>query len=141
MKSIGSVAACFLLLAVSATAPAAAQTAEESTVADPVASETAAGPAESESGALHRLKGGVGSDLLPPASIRRPKFSPARSIAQGEAAVPMLAQQDRRGGLTWLIVGGSMLGAGLLIDGDAGTALSVGGALVGGYGVYLLVRD
>lgn len=141
MKSIGSVAACFLLLAVSATAPAAAQTAEESAVVKPIASETAAGPAESESGVLHRLKGGVGSVLLPPASIRGQKFSPVRSVAQGEAVAPVLVQQDRRGGLTWLIVGGSMLGAGLLIDGDAGTALSVGGALAGGYGVYLLVRN
>jgi hypothetical protein len=53
----------------------------------------------------------------------------------------MVMQTDRRSGVTWIVVGAALLGAGLLIDGDAGTALSVGGALVGVYGVYLLVRS
>jgi hypothetical protein len=51
-----------------------------------------------------------------------------------------LLRQDRRRGLTWVVVGGALIAAGLVIDGDAGAAVSVGGAVLGAYGVYLLVR-
>jgi hypothetical protein len=49
-------------------------------------------------------------------------------------------RQDRRSGATWLLVGAALVGAGLIIDGDAGAALSVGGALLGAYGVFLVRR-
>jgi hypothetical protein len=57
-----------------------------------------------------------------------------------EVPASLFARQDRRSGVTWLVVGAALIGAGLLIDGDAGTAVSIGGALLGAYGVFLMVR-
>jgi len=37
--------------------------------------------------------------------------------------------------VTSLLVGASLIVAGQIIDGDAGTAASVGGAIIGAYGV------
>jgi hypothetical protein len=39
-----------------------------------------------------------------------------------------------------MIVGGAGLLAGLIIGGDAGTALAVGGAVIGLYGLYLYLQ-
>jgi hypothetical protein len=89
--------------------------------------------------AADRLHAGMASSLAvipPPERLRASmELQPATGVP---ASIAM--QQDRRGGVTWLVVGASLLGAGLLIDGDAGTALSVGGAFVAAYGVYLMVR-
>lgn len=140
MKSIGSVAACLLLLAVTGSAPALAQTVERPSVGDAVSAKTTVDSPQMESNAVQRVKAGAASDLRLPARTHRLEFSSASRIAQSDGAAPVLVQESRRGGLTWLLVGGSLLGAGLIVGGDAGTALSVGGALLGVYGVYLLVR-
>jgi hypothetical protein len=92
--------------------------------------------------AADRLHAGVAKTAL----LSRPSGGVAAAPAWQQATaaeVPatMVMQTDRRSGVTWIVVGAALLGAGLLIDGDAGTALSVGGALVGVYGVYLLVRS
>lgn len=65
----------------------------------------------------------------------------AAQVALAETrAVSVVLQQDRRRGLTYVLVGGALIAAGLLIDGDAGAAVSVGGAVLGAYGVFLMVR-
>ena len=39
-----------------------------------------------------------------------------------------------------MIVGGALFVAGLLVEDDVGTALAVGGAIIGAYGLYLHFR-
>jgi len=48
-----------------------------------------------------------------------------------------LAQSRTRRGQTLMIVGGAAFLAGLIIGDDAGTAIAVGGAAIGLYGLYL----
>jgi hypothetical protein len=80
-------------------------------------------------------------ELLPLAEAYRfdaeaaPRLAPA-----GEAALYQAVQRDRRRGVTYALVGLALIGTGSLIDGGAGTAVSVGGAVVTAYGVFLLVR-
>lgn len=141
MKRIGPVASCLVLLALIGPAPALAQTAEATGVTDATAT-TTVGQTQAELASVQRLKAGVASDLLLTTPDYGLKLAPTSRAGQDvDAAAPVLMQQDRRGGLTWLLVGASLFGAGFLVGDDAGTALSVGGALVGAYGVFLLVRD
>jgi hypothetical protein len=141
--------AVFALLLV-ATAPALAQTGPgpmettgvSNAVTDAPHAAVADAPATPAS-AVDRLQPGFGQDLLLSAPATRPDLSADLWPALGSEAMAALDQQrhDRRGGLTWLVVGGSLIGAGLLIGDDAGTVLSVGGALIAVYGVYLMVRN
>jgi hypothetical protein len=145
MRPGGSIAALILLLlcvtpAMSQAGPdllgaAVVQAAAGTGDAAAVAGDAAAG----DGSVADRLHAGMASSLavFPP-----PERLGASVALQPAAAVPasIAMQQDRRGGVTWLVVGVSLLGAGLLIDGDAGTALSVGGAFIAAYGVYLMVR-
>jgi hypothetical protein len=114
--------------------------------AAPMASEAAAVSDKSAAAAdvvvpARRLRTDSGSSLLlQPAAWS--DFAPAnRSGPAVDALAVRLRQPDRRRGLTLVLVGGALIGAGMLIDGDAGAAVSVGGALLGGYGVYLMVRQ
>jgi hypothetical protein len=118
MKLMGSIAVCVLLLAVSA--PASAQS----------------GPEITEGTAVSN----AGSVLLPATPERLDFWNETQPAIGPGAAASIAMQQDRRSGATWLLVGAALIGAGLIIDGDAGTALSVGGALLGAYGVFLMVR-
>ena len=52
-------------------------------------------------------------------------------------AVSALAQSRMRRGQTLMLVGGAAFLAGLIIGGDAGTAIAVAGAGIGIYGLYL----
>lgn len=52
-------------------------------------------------------------------------------------AATALAQARARRGMPLMIVGGAAFLAGLIIGDDAGTAIAVGGAAVGLYGLYL----
>jgi hypothetical protein len=137
MKLSRPVAIATLLL-VGAT-PVYAQTGDAAT--DPAAATNAV----TETGAptaADRLQAGVATSVLlstPPQGLTpAPAWQPETAA---DAPAAMVMQTDRRGGVTWIVVGGALLGAGLLVGGDAGTALSVGGALIGVYGVYLLVRS
>lgn len=56
-----------------------------------------------------------------------------------EAAAAMFQSRDRRG-TTLMLVGGAAFLAGLLIGDDAGTAVALGGAIVGIYGLYLYMQ-
>jgi len=56
-----------------------------------------------------------------------------------EAAAAMFQTRDRRG-TTLMLVGGAAFLAGLLIGDDAGTAVALGGAVVGLYGLYLFLQ-
>jgi hypothetical protein len=139
--------AVFALLLV-ATAPALAQTGPgpvETTGVSNAATDAAAAddPAAPAGTAIDRLQVGFGQDLLLSAPTDRPDLTSALRPGPGPDLIAALDQQrhDRRGGLTWLVVGGSLIGAGLLIGDDAGTVLSVGGALIAVYGVYLMVRN
>jgi hypothetical protein len=80
-------------------------------------------------------------ELLPFADAYRFDDEAAARIAPaGEAAVYQVVQRDRRRGVTFAVVGLALIGAGSLIDGGAGTVVSVGGAVVAAYGVFLIVR-
>jgi hypothetical protein len=137
MKLSRSVAiAALLLLGIT---PVHAQTGFDATDATGVTNATI--EATTPTAAEH-LRAGVAKSAL----LSRPSggMAPApawRQTTDAEAPATMVMQTDRRGGVTWIVVGAALLGAGLLVDGDAGTALSVGGALIGVYGVYLLVRS
>jgi hypothetical protein len=50
---------------------------------------------------------------------------------------PALQEIRSRGAVPLMAAGGALFFAGLLIGDDLGTLLSVGGAVVGAYGVYL----
>jgi hypothetical protein len=67
-----------------------------------------------------------------------------RANALAQSTQPILAgvQQRPRVGQSkaLMIVGGAALVAGLIIGGDAGALLAVGGAVVGLYGLYQFVR-
>lgn len=52
-------------------------------------------------------------------------------------ATTALAQARARRGMPLMVVGGAAFIAGLIIGDDAGTAIAVGGAAVGLYGLYL----
>ena len=52
-------------------------------------------------------------------------------------ATNALAQARGRRGMPLMIVGGAAFIAGLIIGDDAGTAIAVGGAVIGLYGLYL----
>jgi hypothetical protein len=147
MRLCGYFAVCVLLLV--ATAPALAQAGPETTKTTGVsnavteaADAAVAGAPATPASAIDQLRPGFRQDLLLSAPAARPDLSVDLRPAPGPEAVAALDQQrpGRRSGLTWLVVGASLIGAGMLVDGDAGTALSVGGALVGVYGVYLMIR-
>ena len=144
MKRIASVALCVLLLVATDTRSAAAQADgtlaayPEDTRIEVMPGPHALAPAADESALAQRLQ--TSPELLVAAA------SPLRASldaapAPGSVAPALALQRSRRSGLTFLVVGVSLIAAGLLIDGDAGAVVSVGGALVGAYGVYLLVRD
>jgi hypothetical protein len=52
-------------------------------------------------------------------------------------ATDALAQARARRGMPLMVVGGAAFIAGLIIGDDAGTAIAVGGAVIGLYGLYL----
>jgi len=59
-------------------------------------------------------------------------------LDQAEAVdAPALQEIRSRGAVPLMAAGGALFIAGLLIGDDLGTLLSVGGAVVGAYGVYL----
>ena len=63
--------------------------------------------------------------------------------AEDQAPLPVNASAARmspREGRVFAIVGGAALISGLLIGGDAGTVLAIGGAGVGLYGLYIWQR-
>jgi hypothetical protein len=74
-----------------------------------------------------------------------PRAEAARfGVAPAEVAAeePAAAQQRRHMGepMAMMVVGGAALIAGLIIGGDAGTVLAVGGAIIGLYGLYQYLR-
>jgi hypothetical protein len=60
--------------------------------------------------------------------------------AESNAASTALMQSRDRRGTTLMLVGGAAFLAGLLIGDDAGTAVALGGAIVGLYGLYLYLQ-
>jgi hypothetical protein len=150
MRKIGSGAAIVALFLATHMAPATAQAMDGHSPV-PTAVATLAGEAATVSDrsavaadvavVASRLRTDSGSNLVVQPTFRS-DFTPAHGSAPAvEALAIRLRQPDRRRGLTLLLVGGALIGAGMLIDGDAGAAVSVGGALLGGYGVYLMVRQ
>ena len=79
----------------------------------------------------------------PSASVAEPTTGPtldAASVAVRHVESPVTATPARRGGygqpVALMVVGGAGLLTGLIIGGDAGTAIAVGGAVVGLVGLY-----
>jgi hypothetical protein len=150
MRKIGSGAAFVALLLATHMAPATAQTTDTHgpvpAAAATIAGEAAAVSDRSEVAAdvvvlASGLRTDSGANLVVQPTFRS-DFTPANGSGPAvEALAIRLRQPDRRRGLTLLLVGGALIGAGMLIDGDAGAAVSVGGALLGGYGVFLMVRQ
>jgi hypothetical protein len=60
-----------------------------------------------------------------------------RQMEVAEAGATHTLQSRTRRGQTLMIVGGAAFLAGLIIGDDAGTAIAIGGAAVGLYGLYL----
>lgn len=76
-------------------------------------------------------------DQLMPASAGLMTTAPATAEATAEKAVNQPVMQRRGSGMPYMVAGGALLVAGLLIGGDAGTLVAVGGAVIGAYGLYL----
>lgn len=103
-------------------APAATAQVDASPVATP-----APAPADQATGTFRLGPSAVGAELLAPAVTR----------ATGEQRTLVHSPQLRRQpGLALMIVGGALFLGGAIIDGDAGTALMVGGVVVGAVGLY-----
>lgn len=79
-------------------------------------------------------------DQLMPASAGLMVTAPAVAEATAERAVNEPVMQRRGSGTGYMIAGAALLVAGLLIEGDAGTLVAVGGAVIGAYGLYLHFR-
>jgi len=60
--------------------------------------------------------------------------------ASADAALAARPFSSRAPGATMMIVGGAAIVAGILVGGDGGTVLILGGVAVGAYGVYLYTR-
>lgn len=88
---------------------------------------------------------GLSAQSRPDAGPVGPTIQAARAgitapSAATAAANGAEAQAPSRQSTALMIVGGAALLAGLLIGGGAGTALALGGALVGLYGLWMYVR-
>ena len=88
------------------------------------------------------VAGPSAGDRVAPAG---PRAEAARfGIAPAELAIeePAVAVQRRSVGepMALMVVGGAALLAGLIIGGDAGTVLAVGGVIIGLYGLYQYLR-
>ncbi|HEU4720932.1 MAG TPA: hypothetical protein VFS59_06175 [Gemmatimonadaceae bacterium] len=81
------------------------------------------------------------ADVTAPARTAGPTAESARAgVTQQTSDELRPAAQTRRAGfgqpVALMVVGGAALLTGLIIGGDAGTVIAVGGALVGLYGLY-----
>lgn len=81
------------------------------------------------------------ADVAAPARTAGPTAEAARAgVTQQTTGELRPAAQARRAGfgqpVALMVVGGAALLTGLIIGGDAGTVIAVGGALVGLYGLY-----
>ena len=74
--------------------------------------------------------------LAPAASLL---FAPA-TLERSTTPVLAMPALSRNDGLGMMIAGGALFVAGLVVGGDAGTLMAVGGAGVGAYGLYLYFR-
>ena len=82
------------------------------------------------------------ADVAAPARVAGPTVDAARAGVRPETSkeLKVSSAAQRRAGLgqpvALMVVGGAALLTGLIIGGDAGTVIAVGGALVGLYGLY-----
>jgi hypothetical protein len=81
------------------------------------------------------------ADVAAPTPSAGPTMDAARAgVTQQTSSELKTAAQARRRGMgqpvALMVVGGAALLTGLIIGGDAGTVIAVGGALVGLYGLY-----
>lgn len=81
------------------------------------------------------------ADVAAPTPSAGPTMDAARvGVTQQTSTELKTAAQARRRGMgqpvALMVVGGAALLTGLIIGGDAGTVIAVGGALVGLYGLY-----
>lgn len=73
--------------------------------------------------------------LLPGAGVLPSSVELHRAAATVEA--PAALQAGNRRGVPYMASGAALLVAGLLIGGEVGTLVALGGALIGAYGVFL----
>ena len=79
------------------------------------------------------------AEMIATAALR--PFSPPLAVAaNGSHPELMPRRRDRSQGKTLMIVGGAAIVAGILVGGDGGTVLILGGVGVGAYGFYLYQR-
>jgi hypothetical protein len=87
---------------------------------------------------------GLSAQSLTDRTPAGPTIQAARAGITGPAAAPVAngsqLETPSRESAALMIVGGAALLAGLLIGGGAGTAIAVGGALLGLYGLWMYVR-
>jgi len=80
-----------------------------------------------------------------PAVSYAPTLAATRFGISTEAQAPLTtdasaARMGRREGRAFALVGGAAVIAGILIGGDAGTVIAIGGAGIGLYGLYIWQR-
>ena len=104
-----------LVLALALSRPAAAQA--------PAAAVTSPAPAVSYAPTLAATRLGFSADDQAPLAVNA-----------------SAARMGRREGRALALVGGAAVIAGILIEGDAGTVIAIGGAGIGLYGLYIWQR-
>ncbi len=127
-----ALAAAFAITAVSGTAVAQSATADLTVPASAVIADSVAPAVAADAAALI-----AGPTIAASAIAARPATATAATAEEASAA--MFQSRGRRGG-TLMIIGGAALLAGVLVGDDVGTALSLGGAIVGLYGLYLWLQ-
>lgn len=75
--------------------------------------------------------------LVPEGTAQLLAPAPADRIEKAEEQPAILATRPPGRGTGYIIAGGALFVAGLLIGDDAGTIVAVAGAAVGAYGLYL----
>ena len=77
-------------------------------------------------------------DQLMATAVGATVLAPAVAATQNEASQPNQPLMQRRGsGTGYMIAGAALFIGGLLIGGDAGTAVAVAGAAIGAYGLFV----
>jgi hypothetical protein len=90
-------------------------------------SDTAVAPAATAAVAAERAPAGP--------SVETASVGVRRTTAASSEVQPAPAM-SRSTGLTWMIVGGAAVLTGVVVGGDAGYAISIGGAVIGLIGLY-----
>ncbi len=82
------------------------------------------------------------TEIQAAATLHQAAQESAVQLHRSDAAAVATSRRfsSRAPGATMMIIGGAAIVAGILVGGDGGTILILGGVAVGAYGVYLYTR-